>query len=220
MEIIHHHQKEKKDVEIRPGRLADFLGIDPRIGEYAETMEYLEGELTRNFETKLFRETFLLIERAILQRKLAAIYTSNQVLLINCVECSQDMATVWCADWGDHFCAHCFDDIRSQKAYATLEKYDINTNPLGTIPGGQKQSITVTSGPGQKKTETIWRKFEYFNFPISEDHDQFKQIQLHFERMKRAYVDMNYIDQITGEIDVGAAVTDQNYDSLTKDVGR
>jgi len=66
MEIIHHHQEAKKDIEIRPGRLADFLGIDPRIGEYEETMEYLEVELTRNFETKLFRETFLLIERAIL----------------------------------------------------------------------------------------------------------------------------------------------------------
>ena len=34
MEIINYHQKEKNEIEIRDGKLSDFLKIDPRIHEY------------------------------------------------------------------------------------------------------------------------------------------------------------------------------------------
>ena len=63
---------------------------------YDELMEAMEEALSVNFKNKLYRETFLLIERAILQRKMSAIHGANKVLMINCTECAQDMATVYC----------------------------------------------------------------------------------------------------------------------------
>ena len=70
--------------------------MDPRAHLIKEKMQVVDRELNTNFEIKLYRETFLLIERAILQRKLAAIYNANKVLLINCTECQNDLATVYC----------------------------------------------------------------------------------------------------------------------------
>jgi len=46
------------------------------------------------------------------------------------------MATVWIPYWGDHYCATCYENISSLKAYAELEKEDINVNPTGSISGG------------------------------------------------------------------------------------
>ena len=57
-----------------------------------------------NFRIKLYRESFLIIERAILHRKIKRIYTANKVIMISCTECGQDLATVYCTDCEDHFC--------------------------------------------------------------------------------------------------------------------
>ena len=39
-----------------------------------------------------------------------------------------------------------------------------------------------------------WVKFEYFNFPLSEENDFYSDVQLQFEYFKKAYVDFNYMD--------------------------
>ena len=70
--------------------------MDPRAHLAKERMEIVDRELNVNLEVKLFRETFLVIERAILQRKLSSIYSANKVLMINCTECSNDLATIYC----------------------------------------------------------------------------------------------------------------------------
>ena len=86
-------------------------------------------------EIKLYRETFLLIERAILQRKLANIHSANKVILINCTECAKEMATIYCVQCEDHFCKSCFDIYHEQApAFQKHEKNYLLVNPTGAIP--------------------------------------------------------------------------------------
>ena len=45
-------------------------------------------------------------------------------------------------------------------------------------------------------------------------NDFFIDICRQFEYFKKSYVDYNYIDPISGEIDFASVFVDQNYDSL------
>ena len=87
--------------------------MDPRAHLFKQKVDVVDSALNTNFEIKLFRETFLLIERAILQRKMAGLYNANKVLMINCTECSNDLAMIYCQNCEDHFCKECFDTFHS-----------------------------------------------------------------------------------------------------------
>lgn len=50
--------------------------------------------------------------------------------------------------------------------------------------------------------------------------DLYSQVQYHFSHLKKAYIDLNYINELTGEVDMAAALVDQNYDSLTREEGQ
>ena len=54
---------------------------------------------------------------------------------------------------------------------------------------------------------SVWRKFEYFNFPLDETNDLFFHLRVHFMKLKRAYIDFNYIDE-NGKIDHAAVFVD------------
>ena len=66
----------------------------------------------------------------------------------------------------------------------------------------------------------VWKKFEYFNFPIPEANHGFKALRVHFDRLRKAYIDYNYIHPFTGALDYAAVFVDQNYDSLEREMGR
>lgn len=46
--------------------------------------------------------------------------------------------------------------------------------------------------------------------------EMYEQIQLHFENMKRTYVDLNHINHLKGTIDISAVLVDQNFESLER----
>lgn len=211
MEIIRYHEKEKSEVEIEEGQLVDFLGLDPRKHLEDELKDAMDEGLKWNFMSKLFKESFLLIERGILQRRMSKIYKCNKFLIINCVECSSDQAVVFCSDCDDHFCKLCSEEIhQSNSYYKKHNQHQLDLNPLGlTYPKSEEFEGT-----------TVWRKFEYFNFPLPETHDQFESLALHFEKLKHAYVDMNYINEFDSSIDFASVFVDQNYDGLERNVGR
>ena len=126
MEIIAESKKEKEELPIRDAKLADFLQVDYREHKYEELRDEMDIGLQVNFKIKLFRETFLIIERAILQRKMSRLYSANKVLMINCTECSQELATVYCQDCEDHFCEGCYDAFHNEsKAYQKHRKINI-----------------------------------------------------------------------------------------------
>lgn len=50
-------------------------------------MDACDESLMTNMEIRLFRETFLIIERQILQRKLNRIIEANKMVTVICVEC-------------------------------------------------------------------------------------------------------------------------------------
>jgi len=66
-------------------------------------------------QIKLYRETFVIMERAILQRKFKSKYVVNKsLLLINCAECGQKMAILECLECLDHFCQVCSDRVHTK----------------------------------------------------------------------------------------------------------
>jgi len=69
---------------IKPGQLVDFLQIDPRQYENKVMLNAINESLTVNFQIKLFRESFLIIERSILQRKLQKMQEASSIIQINC----------------------------------------------------------------------------------------------------------------------------------------
>ncbi len=65
-ELIQYYNKSKSEIEIRDGRLADFLKVDPRENNYRKIVDALDDALKVNLEIRMYRETFLLVERSIL----------------------------------------------------------------------------------------------------------------------------------------------------------
>jgi len=51
-------------------------------------MQTLENAMRVNLEIRMYRETFLMVERAILTRKMQNYLKLNKSLVIACVECS------------------------------------------------------------------------------------------------------------------------------------
>jgi hypothetical protein len=108
LEIIQYHEKGKSQISVRKGRLAEFLEIDPRQWDCAKIMDACEESLITNMEFRLFRETFVIIERSIIQRKLNKIMEANKMLTVICVECQSVCADTFCGDCNDHYCRVCF----------------------------------------------------------------------------------------------------------------
>ena len=179
-------------------------------------------------ENKLYRETFLILERAILQRKFKSKYVVNKtLLLINCAECGQRMAIIECLECLDHFCQVCSDRVHSKSFNKSHKRV-----ALELYPGGQKHETPapengklLMEGPNYQSQEVKplegvhWKKFEYFNFPIPASNDLFATLQHHFEHLKKLYIACNYIDSQTGKIDLASVFVDQNYDSLDREHG-
>lgn len=63
---IEYFNKDYKQLSIREGQLVDFLKMDPRNYESSMLLAEINKALMVNFRNKLFRETFLIIERTIL----------------------------------------------------------------------------------------------------------------------------------------------------------
>ena len=71
LEIIQYHEKSKSEIEIKQGQLSDFLLLDPREHDYKQLKQEMEKALQVNLEQRLFRETFYIVEKSVLSRKLA-----------------------------------------------------------------------------------------------------------------------------------------------------
>ena len=70
-----------------------------------------------NVEIKLYRETFLLLERAILQRKMSKVYEASSMLVVNCAQCAERGASIYCDSCRDHFCPRCSDTLHTKNAF-------------------------------------------------------------------------------------------------------
>ena len=69
-----------------------------------------------------------------------------------------------------------------------------------------------------------WKKFEYYNFPVLADNDQYQLVQMHFFYLKELYIDHNYIEasdkiNLQGIMYIGLFV-DRQYDLLTDIQGK
>ena len=42
---------------------------------------------------------------------------------------------------------------------------------------------------------------------------------MYFENIKRVYLKLNYINELTGQLDIASMFIDQNYDSLEREMG-
>lgn len=128
-------------------------------------MDVLDDGLRINLEIRMYRETFLMVERALLQRKMTKYLRLNKSVVIACVECSDQAATLFCQDCGDHYCTYCNITLhKSSSAYQKHTTRDISFSALG------KKS--QTQFPPVKGQTSVWRKFEYFNFPLSPHNPQ------------------------------------------------
>lgn len=171
------------------GKLADFLPFDDRKHLIKETKAIIDDSLKTNLEQKLYRETFLILERAILQRKFKSKYVCNRtLLLINCAECGQRMATLECLECLDHFCQKCSDKVHSHPynknhKRVPLELYpDGKTHETPTPENGRMlmEGPSYEASAPMKITGVFWKKFEYFNFPVPASNDLFSTLQEHF----------------------------------------
>ena len=119
LEIIQHYQKDKSEIGIREGCLADFLHVDPRQHNYKNVIQALENALRVNLEIRMYRETFFIVERGILARKMKKFLKINKSLLIACVECTEQSANIFCLECGDHYCSECNDFLhKNNSVYA------------------------------------------------------------------------------------------------------
>lgn len=195
-------------------KLAHFMRIDPRIHGYKQILDSVETALKVNFEIRLYRETFYLIERAVLQRKIDKITWHNMLVEISCVECCSKLAHVYCNDCFDHYCTECATQIHTEKHFKNHKTTNVVLDPT-------KSLANVAGGSAAKPLQgSVWRKFEYFNYPLDPMSDLYSQIQYHFSHLKKSYLDLNYIHEHSGEVDMAAALVDQNYDSLTREEGQ
>ena len=113
LQTIREHD-QPTEVKRDSAHLADFLEMDTRQHFANQLREVVESALKTNLEVRLFRESFLLLERAILHRKLAKILGQCRGLHVCCVECAGERASIFCTDCKDHFCHACFVQVHKQ----------------------------------------------------------------------------------------------------------
>ena len=63
----------------------------------------MDSSLKMNIESRLYRETFLVIEKSILARKMVRMQSQSQIIELSCVECGERSATQICFDCTDHY---------------------------------------------------------------------------------------------------------------------
>jgi len=90
----------------------------------------------------------------------------------------------------------------------------LNLNPTDAIKAATKTKNALTIG------DTQWVKFEYFSFATDASNDHCARLQMHFEFLKMAYVNYNYIDEFTGKIDLASVFVDQNYDGIEREFAK
>jgi hypothetical protein len=71
-------------------------------------------ELQPNLRSRLYRETFLMLERLFMHQKSTSILQANNVLLVKCSQGCKKQATQYCLSCLDHFCGSCFHKIHYQ----------------------------------------------------------------------------------------------------------
>jgi hypothetical protein len=84
--------------------LVDFLPFDYREWLEDANSDVIDRSLRTNLELKLYYETFVIQERAILHRRMHSLCNGNKLLMINCVECAERTAVIEDVDNGDYFC--------------------------------------------------------------------------------------------------------------------
>lgn len=136
------------------------------------------------------------------------------MLTVICVECQSVCAETFCGDCNDHYCRVCFTQMHKNKLYAKHQYRNLNLNPTDAIKAATKTTNALT------ETDAAWIKFEYFNFPTDSTNDHYKNLQVHFENLKKAYVKFNYIDEFTGKLDLASVFVDQNYDGIERELAR
>ena len=104
--------------------------------------------------------------------------------------------------------------MHKNKLYAKHQYRNLNLNPTDAIKAATKTTNALT------ETDAAWIKFEYFNFPTDSTNDHYKNLQVHFENLKKAYVKFNYIDEFTGKLDLASVFLDQNYDGIERELAR
>lgn len=108
--------------------------IDPREHKYEELKQMMDVALKVNLEIRLFRETFYLIERAVLHRKLQKIIKFGELIKINCCECGNQHATKFCPQCSDHYCQDCATSVhKMMPIFSSHELAPININPTSII---------------------------------------------------------------------------------------
>lgn len=186
-----------------------FLGLNPKLYNSAGFVKTMDEGLILNFQTKLFRETFYCIERSILQQKLRMMEKASSIIQVHCIMCTQRWATHYCIDCLDHMCDHCVATIHSLKHnFQGHQISRFNLNPDKSILASR------ISQPAELLSGSVWKKFEYFNFALQDENEFFDDIKEQFEFFKKAYVDLNYMDQVEGTVNFKDVFVDQNYDSL------
>ena len=72
---------------------------------------------------------------------------------------------------------------------------------------------------GMPFLDGVWRKFEQFNFPTSELDPQYETLERMFTRTKKIYVQYNFIDEVTQELDLQSLFLSRSHENIDKILG-
>ena len=82
------------------------------VSQYGQAeRDAINESLRINFANKLFRESFLIFERAILHMKFNLLQKSSTVIHVICSQCTKFQATLYCFQCLDHMCWNCSEYI-------------------------------------------------------------------------------------------------------------
>ena len=114
-------RKQLTEPSVTEGKLSHFLGLNKHEFFSQRYESAVETALQVNFNIRLFRETFYLLERAILTEKLAKINKQSRTLQVNCCDCKQKAASVFCGQCEDYRCGACSSETHKDPQTKTHE---------------------------------------------------------------------------------------------------
>lgn len=79
----------EEEVMVKEPRLIDFLvdRFDFELSKNQERLDKMESHLHRQLMNRMFRQTYLYIERKLVIQRLASISYLDKRTLINCIDC-------------------------------------------------------------------------------------------------------------------------------------
>jgi len=163
------------------------------------SMPLVPQQLNLNQAIKsLIYNTYTILEKELITRRIADVNKLTTKIIVMCNYCQKTKSVYNCNTCNEQFCEKCFKDVHNkvnikQHDVVTLEQFALEKREKSPWPEKIESLGYLLSKSSSSSEVGYWRKFEYFNFPITKSANHFQTMKVAFNMLYTLYITNNGI---------------------------